>query len=347
MYIKALFQHRIFMTGFVIILMFLSVSFYYSFVLKDQLPPAYQMSYSEKGTLMDSAPFPPSLEFPLGTDKIGNSLFYLIIDGAKYTIILSVVVGFIRLGLGLFFGFVLVVLPENIKIVIRGFIDGLHYFPLSLYTYMLAVPIMVFSWSFGEGSAFYGPLIIISLLSTPILAMYLSNEIQRIYHKEFIRNAKIMGGSWWHIFITHVRPYFLPHLFIVLIQQIGQVIVLFAHLGVLGMFIGGGIHREVGSDERTGERFIEIFSASNEWGGLIAKYFHEFLTHPILVFAPVACLSIVVLSLNFIVEGLKNVYVDENIKVFTNLSNKKKQGESVITQKNPFALITPGRVRDQ
>lgn len=338
MYLKALFRNKLFVAGSFILLTFLLCSFYYTFELKEDVPAPYRYLYNDEGSQIGEGPFPPSLEFPFGTDKMGHSLFYMIIDGAKYTILLSILVGAGRVLIGLLLGFILQLLPPSIKEWFRGLFEGMHYLPLSLFTYMLAAPIFVFTWSFGEKSAFYGPIIIIILLSTPVIGVYLSDEIARIYHKEFIVNARIMGGSWWHIFKTHVRPYFLPQLFIVLLQQIVQVLIIFAHLGILGVFLGGNERKEVDANEFTGIPVMESFSSSNEWGGLIAKYFSDFIANPNLVLWPVLFFALTILSLNFIIEGLKNVFVDENIKV----KGKKIEvdlgtGEDVVVP--PFSLV--------
>ncbi len=339
MYLKTLFNHKLFLTGMTIICFFLITSFLYTAILEDYIPLPYKYSHNEKGEVIDQAPFPISLEFPLGSDTTGTSLLYMVIDGAKFTILLCVGVGVARLVFGLIFGFLLLLLPSSIKLIVQGLFDGLHYIPLSLFTYMLAAPFFIFTWSFGEGSTIYGPLIIISLLSTPVLAIYLSDEIQRIYKKEFILNSKLMGGSSWHIFFTHIRPFFMPQLLIVLLQQIGQVLVLFAHLGILGLFIGGGERKEVDADIESGIPVFEVFSTSNEWGGLIAKYSSEFLTHPNLILGPVTCLALVVLALNFIVEGLKYVFIDEKFIEMRVKSNSKNVDNFPNPTQSPFTLL--------
>ncbi|MFD1738769.1 ABC transporter permease subunit [Bacillus salitolerans] len=340
---KQLIHHNLFMIGITILLFFLVASFLYSTILEKILPAPYKYLHNEKGDIMAQAPFQPSLEFPFGTDIVGNSLFYMVIDGAKYTILLCVLIGIARVILGLLFGFLLMLLPIRIKSMVKGFFDGLHFIPLSLYTFILIVPVFLFSWSFGEKSTIYAPLLVITLLSTPILAVYLADEIGQIYQKEFIKNAKIMGGSWWHIFNKHVRPFFFPKLIIVLLQQVGQVLVIFAHLGILGIFIGGGDRKEVGADIKTETPIFEVFSATNEWGGLIAKYFPIFFIRPYFVLIPVACVALTILALNFIVEGLKNVLIDENPKEVSFSKNVKKKGKSN-TLKEPFTMLN--KVKD-
>ncbi|MBM6618795.1 ABC transporter permease subunit [Bacillus suaedaesalsae] len=328
------------MIGSITILLFMLISILYTWILKDNVPAPSRYLHDKNGIVIDKAPFPPSLSYPLGSDKMGNNLFLMLIDGAKYTITLSIIVGVLRLFFGMILGFILLLFPAKFKSFIRSLFEGLHYFPLSLFSYMLAAPIFVFTWSFGEYSSIIGPLFIIILLSTPIIGVFISKEVERIYTKEFILNAKVMGGSWFHIFKTHVRPFFLPQLFIVLVQQIVQALLIFAHLGVLGVFLGGGKREEIDADILHGTPTLEVFSASNEWGGLIAKYFSEFLLSPNLILGPVFCFAIIVLALNFIVEGLKNVFIEDNMEIINNENEITTEDINVKSKhNNPYSLL--------
>ncbi len=52
-------------------------------------------------------PFPPSLQFLLGTDRKGYDLLHLVIEGAKWTVGISILIAALRMVIGVFFGVVL------------------------------------------------------------------------------------------------------------------------------------------------------------------------------------------------------------------------------------------------
>lgn len=60
-------------------------------------------------------PFSPSLQFLLGTDRKGYDLLHLVIEGAKWTIGISILIAALRMVIGVFFG---VILGTYVK---RGF----------------------------------------------------------------------------------------------------------------------------------------------------------------------------------------------------------------------------------
>ncbi len=92
-----------------------------------------------------------------------------------------------------------------------------------------------------------------------------------------------------------------PKVAIFFIQELIQVLFLLIHLGVLGIFIGGG--KDVQMDESPIS--MKIFSLSNEWAGLIGNDYREFLLNPWITLVPLVAFSTLILALKLILSGLQ------------------------------------------
>ena len=54
----------------------------------------------EKGNILGMAPFPPSFEHIMGTDRNGQNMHLLMLYGAKYTLVTALVVALLRVVFG-------------------------------------------------------------------------------------------------------------------------------------------------------------------------------------------------------------------------------------------------------
>lgn len=280
--------------------------------------------YDEDGVPYDSAPFEPSLLYPLGSDSLGENYLYRVIDGAKYTIALAAVISLVQMILSFFGGFLLYLSPKKARITVDGLFDTLHYAPFAIFIYLLAGPVLdIFTWSYSLETKIIFPAIVIVLLSVPILSNLIAKELEQIYKVEFIQNAPTLGGGVFHVFRKHVSKFLIPKMFVLFLQQISTVLIIFVHLGILEVFIGGSETYKM--DERLEGGVVtvitESYTMSNEWGGLIGKYWSEYMFYPSLVFGPILGFSFVILMMNLLVHGLTQTF---EINPYGKKKNKQK-----------------------
>ncbi|OZM57322.1 hypothetical protein CIB95_07610 [Lottiidibacillus patelloidae] len=302
---KKILIHPLSLIGLLFLSFMLIASFLYTLVFADIVPETVRWSFDEKGNFTQ-APYSPSSEYWLGTDKHGKDMLYKIIDGAKYTIGFGLVISFARLLIATVVAFFLRLLPKWIRKMVIRITDSFFYSPFVIIAYLMLSPVLiVYSWSFGSLTKFLMTLAVITLLAVPTLAVFISSEIEQIYQKEFVINASTLGGGKFHIFIKHVLPILKPRLFILYIQQMVNVLMIFAHLAFLEVFIGGAdyITEDVSFE---GEKILTKVSSSNEWAGLIGDSTDYMIAYPWIVFAPVLAFSLTILALNFIIDGLKS-----------------------------------------
>ncbi|MBY6038310.1 ABC transporter permease subunit [Fictibacillus nanhaiensis] len=294
--IRNIWKEPFFLIGFVFIAGLLAFSLYHQFVMDNYIKEE-QILYDEEGTLIDRAPFEPSPEFWFGSDRIGGDLFYEIISGAKYTLGIAFIGSFLRIALS-FLGGILLLKTGKTLSVVRGISQASYYMPAALLVYFILGPIIAIEqYTFWEKVIF--ELLIIVLLAIPNTSILIKEEISLIEREEFVTCAKLMGGNPLRILFKHIMPHLWPKLLLMYVQQVIAVLLLLAHLGILGIFFGGTVIRMFSED------LPLPFSLSNEWAGLLGIHYYQLSLAPWLVFFPVLSFAAVILAFNFMSEGLK------------------------------------------
>ncbi|MFE1246130.1 ABC transporter permease [Fictibacillus sp. NPDC058756] len=293
--IKAIWKDPFFLAGFLFIFALISFSFYHHFVMNNEI---YENQIIYEGiTPVDRAPFEPSSKYWFGSDRMGADLFYQIISGAKYTLGVAFAASFLRLFLSFFAG-ILLLSAGKVLPFIKGLGQSFYYIPSALLILFIVGPIVTAEQITFWEKAFFQIMLMV-LIAVPNTAILIKEEINLIQRNEFITSAKLMGGSRVRILFKHVMPHLWPRLVLMYVQQVIAVLLLLAHLGILGVFFGGTIYREYGME------FLIPASVSNEWSGLLGGYYAQLRLAPWLVFFPVLSFAAVIMAFNFMAEGIK------------------------------------------
>jgi peptide/nickel transport system permease protein len=297
-------RNPFFLTGFLFISGLLAFSFYHHYVMDNHIPEM-QIQYNADGVPTDKAPFGPSMDTWFGTDQFGQDLFYMLISGAKYTLILAFLLGILRLMFSFLFGVLLTFLKPMYSRIVTGFTQSFYYVPVALVVFFLEIPIVENpAYTFWEKVGFQ--ICIMVAVAVPSTSVLVKEEISLVLREEFVINAKIMGGSNVHIFIKHVLPQMTGKLFLLFIQQTIAALTLLAHLGILAIFIGGTFFRMFVFDLNYPEEIPT--SLSFEWSGLIGSYYAQLPYAPYLVVFPVLFFGLSILAMNFMMEGLNQSF---------------------------------------
>ncbi|RZT24186.1 hypothetical protein [Fictibacillus sp. BK138] len=294
-----------FLCGFLILLVILSGSFIFSAIKEPSTPS--KLLYDDSGTIIDHAPFKPNDEYPLGSDQDGNNYLYVLVEGAKYTLGLVMLVTLGRMLLSIFGAFVLLIVPKFIKRILSQLCNIFYFAPLSIFAYLLIAPVLiVFSWSYSDLTQFTVTMIVLICLTLPILSLQIADEISILSKEEYIQNAHLLGGGMIHIFYRHILPCLSPKLLLLTVQQAGQTLSIIAHLAFLKIFIGGfhEITYQTTGPSNTEITYIRTFSDSHEWGGLIVQNWPAYYAAPVLVIAPVCCFVVCIIAINLMVSGI-------------------------------------------
>ncbi|ENQ3105093.1 ABC transporter permease subunit [Bacillus cereus] len=302
-------------SGFIIIILLLSIG---NTIFNDGHIRRVSIQYNEDGT-PEVPPFSPSFQFLLGTDGKGFDLLNLVIEGAKWTIGISILIALLRIVFGVGFGVFLGMYVKRGFPKLEAFFDSFTIIPMVMIAAFSLRHAITFdngeaTSSFFERASF--EIILLTVLAVPTLSLYVANEIRKVLTEEFIDAAKILGGSKQHLLIKHVFPHLYPTFVIVFMQQFVQTLVILLHLGLLDLFFGGTVKFYGG----------ETGSFTHEWSGLIGVYFRSLSVHPWIPLVPIICFGLTIFSGNMIVKCIQDAVAKAR------LVEKAEQEEGEMTQ---------------
>lgn len=287
----------LFGASFLIILMTLSIL---NTVLNDGEIRQERFFYNEDGTINKAPPYPPFDVFPLGSDMYGYDMLHTVIEGAKYSIGIVLVVAFFRMLFSVVLSYFLFRVPESVFKAIKAFAEPLSFFPQTLIAYFLLSTVVLYTIH-----GFHHPLwvrvtyefIILILVALPALTVQLTEQKRRVWKEEFIQSAITLGGSKRHIYFKHVLPQLYEEWILMFGQQFLQVLALLVHLGVLHVLFGGTIMGEGPPS-----------SVTHEWSGLIGLNKRFMLTYEWIVYVPILFFALTALSVAMINKSLSDFF---------------------------------------
>jgi peptide/nickel transport system permease protein len=221
----------------------------------------------------------PSLAAPavwLGTDELGRSQIVRLLYGARVSLavcgaaaLLNVVLG---LGAGLVGGY------------FRGWIDDLLQWAIST---LQAIPRLVLLLAV---SALFTPgpvllVFVLGLLSWPRIALFVRGQTLGLRQREFLIAARVVGAPEHQIIVRHVLPNVVPFVCVLVAIDLGGLILVESALSFLGL----GIQPPLPS-----------------WGNMLSNAAASFSRGPWLVYCPALAISLTVLWLYLLGDGLRD-----------------------------------------
>jgi peptide/nickel transport system permease protein len=171
-----------------------------------------------------------SLDYPLGTDKLGRDILSRIIYGARVSLVVSLVAiligGVIGTGLGLVSGY----FGRWVDALIMRLVD----ISLSLPTILLALVLVA-----AVGPSFGTVITVLVVLLWARYARLVRAEALAIKEHDFIARARVAGASHTRIMVRYIFPNVVNSLVVLATLQVGYVILLESALS----FLGAGLPR--------------------------------------------------------------------------------------------------------
>ena len=219
----------------------------------------------------------PSWNHPFGTDSLGRDVLSRTIWGAR----ISLTIGFVSVGLAMVGGVPLGALSAwtggwTDRLLMRA-VDVLVSFP----TLLLAIVVITI---FGPGLGH--AMLAIGLAQVPLYARLTRAAVLRVKVQNFVEAARASGAGEWRIVLRHVLPNCLPPLLVQSTLLFATAILSAAYLGFLGL----------GAQPPT-----------PEWGTMLAKARDFLRTAPHVSIFPGLTILLVVLGLNLLGDGLRDV----------------------------------------
>lgn len=225
----------------------------------------------------------PSSAHRLGTDELGRDILSRLLYGARISLQVALMVEAVVLTIGVTVGLVAGYFGGWIESVLMRLTDVLLAFPDVLLAILLLGTL---------GAAAAKPelsllLVVFSLGVTgwPPLARLVRGQVLSLRKREFVEAAIAMGASHSRILLRHILPNLLSPIIVAVTVDAAGVILAEATLSFLGI----GIQRPYPS-----------------WGRMINDALEYYRTEPRLLVGPALCLSLTVLALNFLGDGLRD-----------------------------------------
>jgi peptide/nickel transport system permease protein len=309
------------------VLLLAAGSLTFNFLFEGKIPQTL-LTYSQEGKVIGKAPYAPSMDHPLGTDRNGYDMFYKVLQGAHYTLGAAVVISLLSFAISYIFGVLWGFMNSANQFVSQTVLSSLYFIPQSIIAYNILFPLLWeppggFDTTFTERVML--TVMTLAMITVPTTAVLISNETREILKKEFIVSAKVLGGSKLFLFKKHVMPHLKLRLFIIYPKIVIQVLLIIAHLGFFQLFFGG-------TDVCYGPFCDPPKPIVQEWSGLMAMNFDELFNAWWIFMAPMLFFSLTILSLNGIARGLEAL-LDTNVRIDLKKGQKEEVKHSTLSRR--------------
>lgn len=169
---------------------------------------------------------PPSSLHWMGTDSLGRDLLSGVIYGARASLLVAVAVGVLAFILGAGVGTLAGYRGGRIDDLLMRITEFFQVIP----RFFLAIMAI----------ALFGPgldrvVVVLGLTSWPLLARVIRAEVLALKEEDFVLASRAAGASGWRIVIREVIPNALPGALVILGLLLGQVLLVEASLGFIGL----------------------------------------------------------------------------------------------------------------
>lgn len=221
---------------------------------------------------------PPSLEFPLGTDRLGRDMLSRILYGAR----LSVIVGFCAAGiatvLSVLIGVVSGYLGGRFDMLMQRLVDAWMAFPALVF---LIVVVSVV----GPGTPQI--IVVLGLLYGIGGSRIVRGAVVSTREHMYVHAAQSIGAKTPRILRRHILPNVMPVVIVLFTTRIGAVILSEAGLSFLG---------------------LGIPPPAPTWGSMLSGSARTYMyIGPWLALVPGLCLTIVVYAINVFGDALRDL----------------------------------------
>ena len=219
----------------------------------------------------------PSPDALLGTDALGRDLLSRLVFGARWSLGAALVTSALVLTTGVIVGVVAGYLGGFIDAVLMRIVDAVLAFP----TLLLALAIV---GTLGPGVR--NAVLALAAAGWATYARVVRGLVLTIRERPFIESAHALGGTGAHVVFRHVLPNVLAPVAVLATLELGEILLALSALSFLGL----------GAQPPT-----------PEWGAMLNDARAYFFVAPLLMLAPGIAITLAVVGLNLLGDGLRDV----------------------------------------
>jgi peptide/nickel transport system permease protein len=219
----------------------------------------------------------PSLSHPFGSDDLGRDVLSRVLAGASSVLTVAPLATALGLLGGVTIGLVTGYYRGLVDDIAMRIVDALLAFPLIIIA-VLVIAVL--------GASTLNVIIVIGIVFTPIVARTVRSAVLVEREKEYVAAAKLRGDSAPYIMAAEILPNVTGPIAVEATIRLGYAIFTAATLAFLG---------------------LGVQPPSPDWGLTIAQARGLLSVAPWIVLFPAAALATLVVSVNLVVDGLKQV----------------------------------------
>ena len=226
----------------------------------------------------------PSLAHPLGLDELGRDIFARLLQGARISLLVGIVVVSVSSTAGMLFGSIAGYFGGRIDDVISRVIDILMAFPGILLAIALVAVL---------GPSLVNVVIALSIIGWVGYARLVRGQALRAREFEFVQAARASGASAARIVVRHILPTAIP------------AVVIQATLGMAGAIIAEAALSFLG---------LGVQPPTPSWGTMLDAGRAHLFDAPHLTIFPGLAIATLVLGFNFLGDGLRDRVDPKTVK---------------------------------
>ncbi|MFS6531162.1 ABC transporter permease [Microbacterium aurugineum] len=219
----------------------------------------------------------PSAQHLLGTDRLGRDLFSQLMWGARIALIVGTGAVAIAAVLGTIIGLLAAFARPWVDDTLSAGLDVVIAFPVLLLA-MLVVAV--------QGASLWSAVLAIGLAMSAVVARLTRILARRVLQEQYITAARTSGTGVLGIVFQHVLPNIAPTLAVSLALQFGAAVLAEASLSYLG---------------------LGAPPPNASWGRMLQEAQGTVLTAPVGAIAPGIAIIALVLGVNFLADGLRDL----------------------------------------
>ena len=218
----------------------------------------------------------PSAAHPLGTDELGRDELSRLIYGSRISLLVGVATALLATAIGIVVGALAGYYGGAVDAVLMRFVDVVLAFP--------AIFLLLILFSI-QGSSIAGVIVFLGLFSWMWLARIIRGEFLSLKERDFIEAARAIGVPDGRIILRHLLPNVVAAIVVATTLNVAYAMLAEATLSFLGFGVPPG---------------------TPTWGNMLNAARPNYTVAPMLAIAPGLALTVAVLAINFIGDGLRD-----------------------------------------